>query len=205
VNFTYDESAPIKKKLDDRKPLYFVSRLVDLPEEEDSEILAEKMVEEKLYRDLLIVGDVSGRKQNYCLLDDGNGPFVLYIDVGCSFIDAHMGTISQREHISHLLGRSGRGASRNLRKNVKRARDYLSKRGLLTNHSQEHRREVIGLEDFIDKIPDERLLTLPRGSEAVRNLLSEEEVEEISNLLLLNMERVVRDYNKSRTHSDILI
>ena len=93
MHFTYQTHIP---KLDDHRPFYLISRLVTLPSEEDQDALKEQMKKEKLFRDILLVSDVSGKKQNFAYFENPV-PHMFYIDLGCSFVDSVNGILIQRQ------------------------------------------------------------------------------------------------------------
>ena len=79
ISFKYEpEKEKHIKKLSDNKKFYFVSRLIKHPIDETNPKLIEIMASEKIYRDLLHIGNVSGRPENYTLINiPGMDPFVL--------------------------------------------------------------------------------------------------------------------------------
>lgn len=103
------------EKMDIRpdRHFYFVSELMLHPEHEDLD-LAGKIIElENVHLDLLQISDIVGIKQNY-VVTDGK---VFYIDLGCSFVDAHNGMIELKTHHHHpLVGKDLKNGLRNLAK-----------------------------------------------------------------------------------------
>ena len=205
IQFNHDNSIPPNKRLDESKRYYLISKLVALPkpEEEDAETLTNKMADEKFYRDLLMVGDVSGRKQNYALVSGDGEPYVLYIDLGCSFVDASEGQLSQRREVSSLLyERNGRGpVKKDLRKELRRAEKKLKEYAIMTNHRREQDKDLVNVLECIEGIPNLEILIYPYGKRKIKNLLSDSEITEILNLLKLNMETTIREYLKKKPES----
>jgi hypothetical protein len=202
IRFTQDHTISIKKELDENRPYYFVSRLVTLPREENLEKLKLMMEKEKVYRDLLMVGDVSGKKQNFALIDDPSPGHVLYIDLGCSFVDAVGGYLQQRNYITNLVrdvkGKQEGEPKRDLKQNLRHAERTLRKYALLTNHEVESSQDIIPLDELVESVREAQIPTLnPRGKLAVVNALSEKEIEEIINLLKMNMAETVKKYSDS--------
>lgn len=189
IEFRYSDE--VKGKLDPNKVCYFLSKLVELPEEVDEKGLALKLKDEKLYRDLLMIGDVSRKRQNHALIKDSLGQYVLYIDLGCTFVDAVGGVLSQRNEVKKLL------KTRSLKKDLKLAKDRLSKCGLITNHRRESDKDLICLDNLIEEVPEMPIPLFPAGYKRAKAVLSSEELDEINSLLTLNMFNVIREYKDS--------
>ena len=197
VVFEYPNGASSTGRLDENRPFYFISKLARTTplSDEEREVLRDKMAKEKLFRDLLMIGDVSKKEHNYTLLGLDSEPYVFYIDLGCSFVDAHDGRLSQRNSISQLLRRNG--GSQGLRKDMRRAKQQLSRLGVITSHREIHRAEIVGLDELVDEVPTMRLPLFPYGNIEVKEVLSSDELDQITALLLLNMEKVMRFAVKS--------
>jgi len=206
INFTHDSSIPTRKRINDRKLFYLVSQLVeDINYQEDIGILKGKMISEKLYRDLLLIGDASNRKQNYALITGDGDPYVLYIDLGCSFVDSNKGILSQRNSIKKLIvGRKSNNKT-NLRREKTKAYKFIGKYGIITNHRDESLKDIISLTDFVEDIGDFHIPTFPYNHEKVKFMITPEEIEEIRNLLLFNIEKTLRSYLKKGYYSDLIV
>jgi hypothetical protein len=211
VHFSYDSGIPNRKHLDDNRDSYLISKLVHLPKEssKDMQKLLENMMKEKLYRDLLMVGDVSGKKQNFSFIRIPEPGHALYIDLGCSFADAVGGSLQQRNYIANLL-RDRKGAlKRSVKKTRRQADNYLDRWNLRTNHPLEHQQDVLNLMEFAESIRDMDVPLFPKKgcpkNLPVSSILSGDEIEEIVGLLKLNMMGVVRRYVKKGKSLDLLI
>jgi len=204
IGFEHHTAIKRSERIAETRPRYFLSKLVTEPETKD-ETLEERMKEEKIYRDLLMIGDISGKKQNYAFIHDDSHPHVLYIDLGCNFVDAVSGKISQRNAISKLTRDRNGEEKPNLKRELKLARSYLERHGIRTAHKEEYRQDIVQLTGFIDNIPQLAISMYPSGTRIVKDLLSKEELQEIMNLLTLNMTKVLREYNKKGTHSHLII
>src|SRR3990172_8745740 len=90
VNFIYLPGFD-GKELNPKKPFYFTSKLLAEPEGRNDKKAIELLKQDKLYRDLLILADVSGRRQNIYFPQDESR--IVYLDIGCSFVDCHGGDI----------------------------------------------------------------------------------------------------------------
>ncbi len=195
VEFEYSEFNP-KNKLDVNKPMYFLSKLVELPPHRDPVACASKMKEEIIYQKLLMIADLSNKKQNYAYFPDHVPPHILYIDVGCNFVDAISGYLSQRNEVSDLL-RNRRGSYLpSVKKDLKNAKKWLKRAHILTNHKHSNQKELLCLEDFIGAIPDYEIPKFPYGHIKMSQVLREDELEEIMSLLRLNMASIGRKFLK---------
>ena len=93
LKFSYKKGI---KKLAGDKPYYFLSELVQLPINEDPPKVQQQMKKEKIFRDFLLISDISGKKQNFCYFEAPH-PYMFYIDLGCSFVDSVGGILQQRQ------------------------------------------------------------------------------------------------------------
>ena len=180
VKFNYTHNIP---KLSEDKQCYFASELIALPEQEDQEKLHEALTQEKIYRDLLLISDVSGKKQNFAYFENPS-PYVLYIDVGCSFVDSVNGILSQRN-----------GKKINLSKQeLKNAHKLAERYTVYTNHKT----DVLSIHHLIDLIPYLEIPTLnPAQTIFVENILSAQEIKEIQQILLSNIPSFIKKHKES--------
>ncbi len=162
-------------------PFYFVSRLISVPSPEESEKKRAALVRDKLYRDLLMVSDISNKEQNYRY--DPTKDLMVYLDLGCSFVHAVGG---------FLLPSTIKFPSDN-RQTEKRATQIAKEHHLITADDQ----NLIPLEELISmesvRVP---LLGSSERTASVDSLLSEEEIEEITRMLLFNLIRIKQKYNR---------
>lgn len=206
IKFTHASDVPKNEHMrDGQKEFYFLSELITIPIDEDLDELHEKMIGEKLYRDLLMVGDVSGRKQNYALIESPQPSHPIYIDLGCSFVDAHYGKISQRNENATLL-RDRKGEYRpGLKQDLKHAQKFLRRYGVGTGHLFEFQKRVIEPMPFTEALGDLQIPVFPRGRVPIKNLLTGNEIEEIKMMLQVNFARTLRDFRKHEMSLDSII
>jgi len=202
VNFNFEKG--VEKKLDDGRPFYFVSKLTGLEMDEDTEEAKIMMADEKLYRDLLLIGDVSNKRQNYGLINKEGNKRILYLDVGCSFVDSTNGILSQRNE-SLNLRRTLDGALKNsFKTDYKHAMHYLSNVGISTNHIEYYKKDVLIMSTLIEDLPDQKISLYPNKPKPLSELLTEAEIDEIQGTLAINFDKVLRKYSKSK-YSELII
>lgn len=147
-----------------RQPYYFASELLIPPQNEDLARAHELMSEDEFYRDMLMISDIVGRKQNYFY--DEHSDSIFYLDLGCSFIDAHERVIALKTHHKPPLER----------KELKKAMNLFEKYSLMPKSGK----KPISLVDFINIPRNLEVLTLnPRGKVRLDELISGEEIDEI--------------------------
>jgi len=206
IKFTHAKDIPKNQQMSDgQKNFYFLSELITIPIDEDLDELHDKMADEKLYRDLLMVGDVSGRKQNYALIEDPQPSHPIYIDLGCSFVDAHYGKISQRDENADLLRDRKGNYKPSLKKDLRHAQKFLRRHGLITGHLFEFQRKAIEPMQFTEALGELQIPVFPRGRVPIKNLLNGREIEEIQAMLQLNFARTLRDYKKREDSLDRIV
>ena len=185
VKFNYNNGRK-DKKIQSNLPYFFVSELVKGIENEDMERQKNALIEEKIYRDMLNITDISGRKQNYIFITEPGHDFLLYIDLGCSFVDAHDGVITQRN--VHAKGRTLS------RKEKRRLNSTLKKYWI----EAAHQGELLNLGDLVENIPKTKIPTLnPAKGVSLDVLLAEEEIDEIQSLCLVSFNSILRKYKDS--------
>jgi|GEM_PF-1978965 len=212
VSFRYSDHSIAKKPLDPSKNCYLLSEITKLPDCEDQEKLVAEMNAEKVYRDLLMIGDVSNKKQNYALLDPSNyqltsahgAPYIFYIDLGCSFVDAHEGNIDQRNSVSKLVNLDSDGIISSSRKHVARTTAYLERYGIWTTHKDATKRYVINLSQIPKLVYTMTLPTLSGERITANKLLSTSELELIELLFTVNIAEVAHDYLKNEKTNAIV-
>jgi hypothetical protein len=206
VNFSYNypkEEVSKVEKQERTKPFYYLSELIpSCNEEKESKRLAQLMSKEKIYRDLLMLADVSGRKNNFCLIITPQDAFVLYIDLGCSFVDAHDGVLTQRNYIQNLLGNNDHSMSSSVRKKIKNAERFLKNKYIISNPPTQ---EIINLLDFSESVNSMQIPLFPKGKVNISAVMDQREIEEITSLLKINFEETIRDHKRKGTSLDILI
>ena len=152
---------------------------------------------------------MSLEKNKIFLLFQPDPGHVLYIDLGCSFADSVGGSLSQRNYIANLLRDRKGNLKRTIKKDRKRAEDYLSRWNIHTNHPLEHHQDILNLMEFAESIRCMQVPLFPKRGKPnnmnVTDVLSGDEIEEIVDLLKINMVHVVRDYVKKEKSIDLLI
>lgn len=160
------------KRFNEKTPFYFVSKLINIPDEEDEIKTAIAMKEEKVYRDLLGISDVSGRKQNFVFVQEPGHEYLLYIDLGCSFVNAHKGKIT----LSNLHKKGLKQDRKAIKRKLKKFSEYwvdVAQNG-----------DALRLSDIIQEIPLVKinLLNSDKKKDTLEKLLSEAEVRDIQKL-----------------------
>jgi len=165
VNFHDGEG--VKSKIKPKQSCYFASDILPILRG-DIELEEEKVKRESIYRDLLQVSDIVGRGQNYFL--DRFKQKLFYLDLGCSFVDAHEGFIQLKTSHPDILNK----------KMFKRFMKKLSRYSLICNDNE----TLLGLDEFVRMPYEITIPTLnPKGRRRLDTLISEEEVDEIVNRL----------------------
>ncbi len=193
VEFRYADD--VKKRLNPNMPCYFVSNYIHhnmspLPDEADV-----RMAREKVYLDFVCVGDIEGIRQNYEFIPEPHPGYVVYLDLGCNFVDAKDNKISQRSCVRKLVS-SGKGPRSNLKKSLKHAQRFLEKHYILTNHDLPHEQDYENLWHLVESIPEMILPSIPKRQLRVSSFLSEDELTEIKNLLTMSIYQTTREYIK---------
>ncbi|MBU0894145.1 MAG: hypothetical protein KKF48_01290 [Nanoarchaeota archaeon] len=192
VNFIYEPEKNQKvKKLNSNNHSYFLSRLIDHIIDENHPKLRGVMADEKIYRDLLNIGNVSDRPDNYTLVDiKGKEPFVLYIDFGCGFVDAHEGILTIRPSLIRQMSKLENG------KALKNLKKRLGKINLKID-----RGTIINLFDFGERIPGCCKINVLDASNPhffksmpVNSLLSKRELDDLSKLYFITNSTFLKNY-----------
>lgn len=192
IKFYYNHRPKSKDMLSETMPCYFISKLAKLPKIElgRGEEIQKKMREEKIYRDLIMITDLSNKQQNYAYMHEGSNPHLLYIDLGCSFVNAVENVLFQSYKLKNLLGKKGEKGF--LKKDLKNAKEFLRRYAIITGHKEEYKKDIIEILDLAESVPNLPIPLFPKGNVNASFLLGCDELEEIVNLLILNMEGVVR-------------
>jgi len=187
VDFTYDPDIP---QLNEEKPFYFISRIVGHKLNDQHPNLGAIMHEEKFYRDLLHLGDISGRPQNYSYYTkntpEGKEEGVIYLDLGCAFNDAHEGALTRRR----------KAEPRHFK-----PKELRSLKKKAANHRFQTRRggKIHFLEDIAQTITTARIpvigAQLPhRAVLPLNKVLSQEELDELQNTFYSNLTQILKVY-----------
>jgi len=179
VNFIYLSSFS-DKELNSRKPFYFTSRLLTEPESKDTAKAVELLKNDKMYRDLLILADVSGRRQNVYYPQALDNSKVIYLDLGCSFTDCHNGEITQRNVVKKLdLERKA----------------VLKNRRFLDRLSVENASGIlVNLGEMVESVPSVGIQIYGKKSERLDGLLGPEEVDYIKSVFTAHMASEIGEY-----------
>ncbi|MBD3253167.1 hypothetical protein GF386_05520 [Candidatus Pacearchaeota archaeon] len=179
-NLPFKLETGIKTNIRSGMPFYFVSKLMECEGLDDVREASALVSDEMIYLDLLQVSDIVGRPQNYCYIDGK----VFYLDLGCSFVDAHEGRLE-------LHNKHGKPLSRKqLRKSLKELERYsiVGKGGYRS----------MTLADFAEMPRYLRIPTLnPRGRVSLTSLITEEEIEEIVSRLAFSAKKTLDSYKGS--------
>lgn len=166
----------IQNHLNPNMKFYFLSQMIPIPLQENNDVAQQFMQKESIYRDLLFVSDIVGKKQNYIFQEVNSDKRLIYLDLGCSFVRAVGG-------IMDIDQKTKKGYShRNLRKDLKKLDDYL----LIPN--QPDADDFISLDQIVRIIPNLGISCLNSTTgkmekRKVNDLLYFEEIEEIQEIL----------------------
>lgn len=186
----------VNKPIQGGRKYYFVSKMMNLPTGGDPHEIALLMAEERIYRELLQLADIEGKRHNFTFSDVGGMKRIFYIDVGCSFVHAHEGAIRfhnrARKHFD-LLGKHPA-------KTVRKALDRLDRSLVCLNDGSSllSLREIAVMPRTLNlPVLDPRDARHPHRRVPLSSLISGEEVEEIVGLLALDMAEELPKYRES--------
>jgi len=163
-NLIFISKGELKSNIKSKQPFYFASELLIPSKDEDFGKVKKIIEEETFYRDILMISDIVGRKQNYFY--DSFSENIFYIDLGCNFVDAHENFIELKHHHKPPLAK----------KELKNALKFLKKYSIKTNC----KKGPISLIDFVNLPREMSILTMnPRKNVRLDKLISEDEIEEI--------------------------
>jgi len=178
VRFQYENG--LKNKINENMPYYFVSKLISVPPSQNSEGRNAALAKEKLYRDILMVSDISNKAQNYRY--DQEQDRMIYLDLGCSFVNA-VGGYLQPTTIK---------LPRESKQNQKIAKRIVKERWITTADEN----DLVSLEDLVS-VGNLSIPIIGNQSQVpVKTLISEEEISEISDMLLFNLIKIKNKYGK---------
>ncbi|MBW3018565.1 hypothetical protein KY329_00060 [Candidatus Woesearchaeota archaeon] len=164
------------KKLNPQKEFYHLSRIIPGEQLSDEKAIDAMLKQEGLYLALLGISDIYGRRQNY-FVPVGN-PCIVYLDLGCSFVDCRDGRITQRNMFKKHNNRLNSKELRNALRKLKRTR-------VMTNVGEE-----LGLNDFVESIGD-GLIPTQHGNMPFSDLVSMMEIDYITELYTLHLAEAV--------------
>ncbi len=143
---------------------YFISKI----QKEDSSLdehALKKINEEKVYLNSLEVSDVIGRRQNYRVLPDFSDKCkIMYIDLGCSFVNALDGNLKLSNGFAKINFLDKRKLKKLKKVNVIGADNY----------------SIVNFGELVEGLPSLVITTLnPLGKKKLKNLVSSDEISEI--------------------------
>ena len=174
------ESRALQRGINPGMPFYFISKLMEVPPPgHETSGAKEALAKEKIYRDLLMVSDISNKAQNFRYDPKENG--MLYLDLGCSFVNAIEGRLEPHR------GKLPMPDKKNRKEAEKKVREYA----LITADGE----SLLTLEELIDITPSFQVPTLnPKGKVPIGKHLTAEEREDINGLLTMNLLGFIRKY-----------
>lgn len=198
----FHQSMHISKKLNSDVPFYFLSKVIseikpgDISVDDLESRLNGMIRNEKFHRDLLLIDDIEGRRQNYFYDETISGKSsVIYLDLGCSFVRATQGRLYQAQAKKFdLTPKERKDAIKHLKS------FYLRKQGDCTC-------SINLYANFIERIPQIPISTISANSDIVNyscsDLLSPEELEHIQDIHIAWIEEKARaQYQIQRKQSE---
>jgi len=163
------------QNIDVNKPCYFLSEIMAAPFKEDASRTRAIMEREKIYRDILSVSDIVGKKQNYYFYEGPDGGLLVYLDLGCNFVKAVNGFIFLQNRVAKGL----------YTRDFRREKKKLEKYHLIPN--QPDANDLIPLTYLASLNPSLKLRCINSRTGKVElnpvgSLLKLEEIDEISNI-----------------------
>jgi len=195
MKFSYSPLSGEKiTPLNSKKSCYFLSQFIPHNVDDTNEGLPPLMAKEKIFRDLLNLGDISGRAQNYSFIQPRYAePFVTYIDVGCGLVDAHGGHLSIRTSLRNKLQKiKGKKDLRNTQKRLSRW-DIKTPKG-----------ERINLKEFGESISETPIKVFDASKTGrvkivpAKELVSSEELDKLQMIYLIVNEKFLKNYSRDK-------
>jgi len=182
--------SQLLRKINQHMPYYFVSEMIPAPSNEDSEKTKFSMNAESFYRDILHVSDIVGKKQNYFFIEDERGGHLVYLDVGCNFVNASGGFMFFNHDIKTHASKI------DLRRDLKRLKEY-SLMPSLVNASN-----FISLADFVTisseiEVPLIDSRDCRKKGLVLGTVLCEQERQEITRILAYGVLKHLKDIRAS--------
>ncbi|MBS3116429.1 hypothetical protein J4421_02410 [Candidatus Woesearchaeota archaeon] len=179
ITFTYD--SDLRSRINEHMPYYFVSRLMAVPPPlhmDDSQTV-KALAHDKIYRDLLMISDISHKAHNYRY--DPESDTMIYLDLGCSFVHAVGG---------FLIPSHGKSVSRD-KTNLRKSRNLSVSKAIERADAVDY----VPLERIVDGFPDFGVPILnPSGTRSLYHFLSDEEKMEIQRMMQLNLLKISKKY-----------
>lgn len=178
---------PNSYSLDPNRKCYFASKFIgQLPTaEREKPVFTEIFRREEIFRDILLIADIVGKRQNYALIESDGQSKVVYLDVGCSFVHVTGGIMKTFSCSKKALDASDR--------DEKKALSNLSKYLIETPNGG-----TLALDELANMPRDMRVPTLnPSGRFRLDSLISGPEIDTIVKILTLCMDHEVRRHKDS--------
>ena len=139
------------------------------------------MDEQRIFREILMITDIEGRKQNWFYCPETGG--LNYVDVGCGIVQAHEGVISMKHEALRCLEASD--------KEFKWAKKELAKYHLISANDK----DILNLAQFVNLPYTIQIPTLnPWGRKRLTELISADEIESFVKILTMNADRNIRHF-----------
>lgn len=176
--------------LSENCPKYFVSQINSCNNGCDPKELEFFMNNQRIYRDVLNIGDIYNKAQNYALAKDPSTGqcSLLYLDLGCGFVDCHDGRLSLRNSLGKkILNANG--------SHIKKIRHSLEDKFIVAVNG-----ELINLSDFGEGMSYQKIKTIDTNHSGkvelvkAEDLLTKEELSDLKKLYFLNAEDFLVDY-----------
>ncbi|MEM4625690.1 MAG: hypothetical protein QXJ28_02935 [Candidatus Pacearchaeota archaeon] len=148
------------------RKFYFISKFIDnlVASDLNTNICCDVPEREIIYLDSLLISDIVGRKQNY-IMDPNSRDSITYLDLGCSFVHAHNGFMTQPNKLKI-----------NDSKSIKRAYKILKDIHIIGRDND----SIINLSELAEMPFNMSIYTLnPWKFVKVSDLITYEEIEEI--------------------------
>jgi len=192
-NITFKEQVP--NRLNPNMRFYFLSQIIPIPVQENLELAQKFMQRESVYRDLLLVSDIVGKKQNYVFQGDGKDTRLIYLDLGCSFVRAVNGVMDMNNKTKKGYMR------RDLRKDLKKLDDYV----LIPNNPDAL--DFVPLDQIVTGIPNLDISCLNSANGRIEkrkvvDFLHSGEIEEIQEILAYGL---ASDLKTIKEQSDYIL
>jgi len=153
------------------RPFYFISRKIHEPALPNLDQIGSEIIsKQKVYLESLMIADILGKRQNYHILPRGNDFDVYYLDLGCSFVHATGGFI----HLPNELKTYSRNCD------TKRDRCNLKGKAVVGSDNK----SFVDLEKLTSSFEDLAIPVLGSSPMPLSDLISSEEIEEISSYLI---------------------
>lgn len=183
---TFQDSRELVSHDHSGRPFYFLSKIIYESKNLDREQAGSEIIEkQRVYLDALMISDILGKRQNYMILGESGDYQVSYVDLGCSFVHATEGFIRLPNDLKKY-----KEIPRNREKNDKHR---LKNKTVISADND----SLVNLEELVYGFRGLTIPTLnPWRRIPIRDLLSEEEVEEIDDYLVHGLCKNLHNFNE---------